>query len=194
MHFTTNCSKRAQRGPKPNQSARINSIDAEEEETAERDESTEHVKFLFDRFTLNSIALNSVEDPQQQLIRNNGTIDKSRITVLFDSGASVNVIRPCLATHVLKEKMTQIELFDGSTTSKKKVRYVQATLTIGPCVFEDLVYLEWDMPRNQDVILGRPWHYKYQPIYDWQTEAITFPEDDLRQLQPTSFVCGVEEG
>ncbi|DAZ98147.1 TPA: hypothetical protein N0F65_003133 [Lagenidium giganteum] len=69
---------------------------------------------------------------------------------------------------VIEERDAQIELFDGSVTKVQKVRRVRATVQLGQCIFTDMEFLEWEMPGRQDVIFGRPWHYKFQPIIDWR--------------------------
>ena len=116
------------------------------------------------------------------LIRKSGLIEDTKVTILFDSGASVNVIRPGLAQRIVSEEPVQIELFDGSRTKTKTTRKVQADVRIGKCQFWDMVFIEWELPSMQDVIFGRPWHYDYRPIYDWQTEQIRFPEYVLSKL------------
>jgi len=75
---------------------------------------------VFDRLTVEAGDFKEVKN--NQLIQLSGEFDTTPVTVLLNSDASSNVIRPELAKNVTAIKTTQVERFDASLTKAKKIK------------------------------------------------------------------------
>lgn len=128
---------------------------------------------LFDRVT--TCVLEKVPEKEDtELIRKQAEINGMDVNVLVDSGSSVNLIRPRIATKVLGTRHVQLETFDGNS-HKEEVQKVQADVLMDGYLFKDQVFTEWkNMGDKHDVILGKPWHYEFEPSVNWRTNEITF--------------------
>ncbi|DBA02131.1 TPA: hypothetical protein N0F65_011198 [Lagenidium giganteum] len=201
-HLAARCPQRASRVAPPRRRPVLNNVGlaasspwegSGNDDADDADDEAEHDddQHRHDRYTLNVVNCNEVtkEDARHDLIRRSGSVEGKTVTVLLNSGAGVNVIRPGIATQVIEERDAQIELFDGSVTKVQKVRRVRATVHLGQYIFTDKEFLEWEMPGRQDVIFGRPMHYKFQPIIDWRSERVHFPVAAQRLIRISKRVA-----
>ncbi|KAF0714273.1 hypothetical protein AaE_011620 [Aphanomyces astaci] len=74
---------------------------------------------------------------------------------------------------VIRSKEVQAEGFDGHCSGIKRVKEVSGTLCFGQWTFPDLILTEWDLGKKEfDVILGKPWFFRCNPVIDWRTHQI----------------------
>ncbi|KAE9021831.1 hypothetical protein PR003_g15391 [Phytophthora rubi] len=88
--------------------------------------------------------------------------------------------------------ISQVTLFDGSTTTKRAVHKGKVTIEMDSYRFRDLEVLEWSMSPEHDVILGKPWFTKYQPIIDWRTHHLQFKPQGMKPVLRKEEVSGAE--
>ncbi|RLO12844.1 hypothetical protein DYB28_014390, partial [Aphanomyces astaci] len=110
---------------------------------------------------------------ENKLMIVHGALDSASVRILIDSGASNLLCRPGLAKTVIRSKEVQAEGFDGHCSGIKKVKEVSGTLCFGQWTFPDLILTEWDLGKKDfDVILGKPWFFRYNPAIGWCTHQI----------------------
>ncbi|GMF51180.1 unnamed protein product [Phytophthora fragariaefolia] len=139
---------------------------------------------LFEQLTINTAGLgNQTEevgaDRFHQLLIKTGTVNGKSVKVLLDSGADHNVIRKGLATQVLRRKKAVVERIDGPVTSPQWINEVKADMTLEGFVLNDMLFWEWDLPATHDIILGKPWFSRFNPLIDWRTHEVTLDFDLL---------------
>jgi len=39
-------------------------------------------------------------------------------------------------------------------------------------------FTKWMLPSSHDIIFGKPWFAKYQPVINWRTNEVRIPQDD----------------
>lgn len=113
--------------------------------------------------------------PANELVRINGNCDHKPVVIMLDSGATCNVVRPGLTDKVTKTGMTQVTRFDGSSTQTKEVKKGDVDIEFAGFLFKKVPVMEWTMSSAHDVILGKPWFSKYQPMINWRTHEVSFP-------------------
>ncbi|KAF0749073.1 hypothetical protein AaE_007148, partial [Aphanomyces astaci] len=123
--------------------------------------------------------INTVQQASQVPTRENklmivhGALNSASVRILIDSGASNLLCRPGLAKTVIHSKEVQAEGFDGHCSGIKKVKEVSGTLCFGQWTFPDLILPEWDLGKKDfDVILGKPWFFRCNPVIDRRTHQI----------------------
>ncbi|RHY99228.1 hypothetical protein DYB35_013618, partial [Aphanomyces astaci] len=118
-------------------------------------------------------AQQAVPAQENKLMIVHGALDSTSVRILIDSGASNLLCRPGLAKTVIRSKEVQAEGFDGHCSGIKKVKEVSGTLCFGQWTFPDLILTEWDLGKKDfDVILGKPWFFRCNPVIDWRTHQI----------------------
>ncbi|GMF41074.1 unnamed protein product [Phytophthora fragariaefolia] len=142
---------------------------------ADKPESVEVVEIN----DLNAATIQSLPAPNE-LIRKSGLCEGKRVTIMLDTGATCNVIRPGLGDTIPDTLISQVTLIDGSTTKKRTVHKGKVTVEMDGYRFRDLEVLVWFMSPEHDVILGKPWFTKYQPIIDWRTHHLQFKPQGLK--------------
>lgn len=93
----------------------------------------------------------------------------------FDSGSTVNVVRPELSDRVTQAQLSQVTRFDGSKTEPLESKRGQMTLSIEGHTFPDVDAMEWQINKAHDVILEKPWFARFQPTINWRTHQTSFP-------------------
>ena len=78
---------------------------------------------MFDQFAVNISQVNEI-NYNPHLLRKTKSIDGILVRILLECGASANVIRPGLATTVLRLQRGQLKRFDGSLTSPAELETV----------------------------------------------------------------------
>ena len=163
-------------------------INSFEQDEVERQSEEEDSTIVFDRLTMNVGEFKESGCRSNELIRLDGKFESQDVRILLDSGANHNVVRPGLATDVIAEGQTQVERFDGSLTSVKKMKKCRGTVVAKGMEFRDLVFTEWELPQSHDVIFGKPWFTKYQPEINWRTHEVSIPtRDDVMIVSTTQF-------
>jgi len=117
----------------------------------------------------------TMNDKANELIRKVGKIGDKTITMLIDSGADHNIVRPGLGTCIFQKKGTRALRFDGSYTSTKMTSIYREDLEMEGLVYNDVILTEWELPQHQDIILGKPWLVQFNPRIDWRTHSIEIP-------------------
>ncbi|ETV73096.1 hypothetical protein H257_11920 [Aphanomyces astaci] len=118
-------------------------------------------------------AQQAVPAQENKLMIVHGALDSTSVRILIDSGASNLLCRPGLVKTVIRSKEVQAEGFDGHCSGIKKVKEVSGTLCFGQWTFPDLILTEWDLGKKDfDVILGKPWFFRCNPVIDWRTHQI----------------------
>ncbi|TMW66815.1 hypothetical protein Poli38472_014127 [Pythium oligandrum] len=176
-HSWRQCGSSKRSEPRRNQRRPVNNV--------EEDAVSEDEVILFDRVT----TCNVQEKEETELIRKPAVIEGKPVTVLLDGGSNVNLIRPGLAKKVLGTRHVQLEAFDGSLQSQE-VKKVQADVSMEGHVFKDQNFTEWNkMSEKHDVILGKPWHYEFQPNVNWRTNEVSFPiNTEMAEATATNVV------
>lgn len=138
---------------------------------------------------LNTATIQTLPAPNE-LIRKPGLCEGKRATIMLDTGATCNVIRPGLVDSIHETLVSQVALFDGSTTDKRAVHKGKVTIEMDR--FKDVDVLEWTMSPENDVILGKPWSTKYQPIIDWRTHELQFKPEGIGRVSHKMKVSAAE--
>ncbi|KAI9919641.1 hypothetical protein PsorP6_017722 [Peronosclerospora sorghi] len=111
----------------------------------------------------------TAEEKYNELIRKKRSLGDARVKILIDSGANHNIIRPILGTYMFQKKKIQAVRFDGLTTTKKITNVFKKDIMMEGQVFKDITLTEWELPHQQDIILGKPWLVQYNHKIDWRT-------------------------
>ncbi|KAI9907607.1 hypothetical protein PsorP6_004648 [Peronosclerospora sorghi] len=119
------------------------------------------------------------------LIIKHDNCDNEAAKILFDSGATCNVVKPGYLKRPTSSKTLQVNRFDGSNTVRKNVREGYADIVFEGHVFKDLPVIVWQM-EHHDVILGKPWFSEYQPVVNWRTNEVRF---DRQAALSNSTIC-----
>ncbi|KAF0747206.1 hypothetical protein AaE_007818 [Aphanomyces astaci] len=95
---------------------------------------------------------------ENKLMIVHGALDSASVRILIDSGASNLLCRPGLAKTVIRSKEVQAEGFDVLWHQESE---------------GNLILTEWDLGKKDfDVILGKPWFFRYNPAIGWCTHQI----------------------
>ncbi|DAZ95950.1 TPA: hypothetical protein N0F65_009112 [Lagenidium giganteum] len=137
-------------------SVKINTFETDDSESSS-DEA-----IVFDKFTMNASEdqVHMVVN-ERELVRKAGTVDDKHVTIMLDSGATSNMIRPGLAERVTAVRQTQIQRFDGTWTQPAPMKKVEAQVTMDGHDFGNMEFTE--LSDNHDVIFGNPWFTQHQP-------------------------------
>ena len=100
---------------------------------------------------------------------------------MLDCGATCNVVKPGLLQRVTSEVAIQVTRFDGTNTTKRKVKKGVANIFFDGNQFSDIPVIEWPMSNSQDVILGKPWFTAHEPIINWRTHQVSFKGGNIPQ-------------
>ena len=101
--------------------------------------------------------------PVNDLIHKQGTCDGTHVTIMFDSGATCNVVRPGLVKKLTQSSVSQVTRFDGTSTSARSIKKGAATIVFDRYRFHNLQVMEWPLGSVHDVIFGKPWFTRFQP-------------------------------
>ncbi|GMF19990.1 unnamed protein product [Phytophthora fragariaefolia] len=104
---------------------------------AEKPESVEVVEIN----DLNPATIQSLSPPNE-LIRKPGLCEGKRVTIMLDTRATCNVIRPGLVDTIPDTLISQVTLFDGSTTKKRTVHKGKVTIEMDGYRFRDLEVMD----------------------------------------------------
>ncbi|OWZ04564.1 Retroelement pol Polyprotein [Phytophthora megakarya] len=130
---------------------------------------------------------------ENELIRKQGTCEGQPVVIMFDSGATCNVVRPGLVDNMSASGVSQVTRFDGTSTRARSVKKGIANIGFGRYRFHKLQVMEWPLGSAHDVILGKPWFTKFQPIIDWRSHDISFPSiQSQSSMQPVVTQEAVE--
>ena len=149
--------------------ARVSMIEDVQDTAESSDEA-----IVFDQFTVNTLQNNGV-NYRPHLLRKTGSIDGVPVLILLDCGASTNVIRPGLATKVLRSQRGQLKRFDGSLTPPADLATVEATVRTNEGEFSNMIFTETHLDAEQDVIFGLPWFQEYAPQINWTSGQLLLP-------------------
>src|SRR3954471_21745542 len=135
------------------------------------------------------LIISSLEDlPTAKLLIVKGTLNHAPIKILIDSGATGNFISQQAVDH-----------FSFSIDSVPSISIVFANGAKGVCNkaataaylcfqdHEERINLRVVSLPKHDVILGKTWLEKWNPIINWRTHQITFPGSDNSTL-PTNRI------
>ncbi|KAF0715000.1 hypothetical protein As57867_003600, partial [Aphanomyces stellatus] len=98
--------------------------------------------------------------PENKLMIVQGAIDGKSVRIWIDCGVSNLLCRPGLAKKVIRSKEIQAEGFDGHCSGIKK------------WTFSDLFFTEWDLGKDFDIILGKPWFFRFNHIINWHQNRV----------------------
>jgi transposase InsO family protein len=128
-----------------------------------------------------SLEISSLEElPTTKPLIIKGTLNHAPISILIDSGATGNFISQQAVDH-----------FSFSIDSVPSISIVFANGAKGVCnkaataaylrfqEHEERINLRVVSLPKHDIILGKPWLEKWNPIINWRTHEITFPEKKL---------------
>ena len=118
---------------------------------------------------------------EKNLIVKKGHLDDRTVNIMLDSGATCNVVKPGLLQRVTSEVAIQVTRFDGTNTTKRKVKKGVANICFDGNQFSDIPVIEWPMSNSQDVILGKPWFTAHEPIINWRTHQVSFKGGNIPQ-------------
>ncbi|KAE9271682.1 hypothetical protein PF001_g28270 [Phytophthora fragariae] len=144
-----------------------------DDDDAYADNRDDHVEVI-DSLQLN-MSLDAKLSPNRELLRFKGAMIGQAVRVLIDSGAERNIVRPGLAQHYVEATKVTAERFDGTTTPARTAQQWLETVCFDGRAFNDVSLIEWEVSSNQDVILGLPWLVQFNPIINWQTGVMRFP-------------------
>ena len=107
-----------------------------------------------------------------------GRVNKKKIKVLIDSGATGNFISDKVVTTlrlkiVPESEFEQLTLADGSVI--KVVGYVQLCLLCGD--YQRIIMARVFPNLHKEIILGMPWLLQENPTIDWTSGIVTIQED-----------------
>ncbi|KAI9915515.1 hypothetical protein PsorP6_007283 [Peronosclerospora sorghi] len=126
-------------------------------------------------YTMNMVRL----EPQAPMEQDNRLILKKVFVngrerfELIDCGANHNLIRPGVVDDAGIEHVASVERFDGHIWRKMRLRAVHAIVEIDGMKFDSIALTEYRLPVTHDLILGKPWLTRFNPITDWQIDPIT---------------------
>ncbi|ETK86733.1 hypothetical protein L915_08691 [Phytophthora nicotianae] len=129
---------------------------------------------------------------ENEIIRKQGTCDGKPVVIMFDSGATGNVVRPGLVANTTASGVSQLTRLDGTSTKRRSVKKGQATIEFGRYRFRKLQVMEWTLGSAHDVILGKPWFTKFQRCIDLRSHEITFPSVSRAPPSPIATEAAVE--
>ncbi|GMF29442.1 unnamed protein product [Phytophthora fragariaefolia] len=147
---------------------------SDDDDDAYADKRDDHVEVI-DSLQLNMVSLDAKLSPNRELLRFEGAMNGQAVRVLIDSGAERNIVRPGLAQHYVEATKVTTERFDGTTTPARTAQQCLETVCFDGRAFNDVSLIEWEVSSNQDVILGHPWLVQFNPITNWQTGVMHFP-------------------
>ncbi|KAG7392856.1 hypothetical protein PHYPSEUDO_014343 [Phytophthora pseudosyringae] len=150
-------------------------------------------ELLFDLLTVNAASVHITTGSRRSLVRKEGTVSMfgTPVTILMDSGADHNVIRPGLSEVVVRRKLVFIERFDGQTT-EDVMNEVEADICMGQYGFHRLLFTEYTLPCSHDVIRV-PWFARYNTDIDWVTHEVNVAEPDADYDELDAFIDEVTE-
>ncbi|DBA01024.1 TPA: hypothetical protein N0F65_002634 [Lagenidium giganteum] len=106
----------------------------------------------FDEFTIATV--NEMPPKASNLLIKTGTIDGTEVKIMFDTGATTNLLRPGIAKKVVAIKDTSARRFDGTETPKFQTNIVEATVEVEGSNWGAVDFVEWDLSRDFDAIVG----------------------------------------
>jgi hypothetical protein len=107
------------------------------------------------------------------LIRKQVKVNGQTLTALIDCGANHNMIRPGIATWLEGVHLSSVEGFDGRVQRDLELKEVRAEIGMDGILYTNVLFTEYDLPSSHDVILGKPWLTKFNPMIDWRTHKIS---------------------
>ncbi|KAI9910020.1 hypothetical protein PsorP6_010909 [Peronosclerospora sorghi] len=111
----------------------------------------------------------NLSDTSSELIRKDATIGGNQVNVLIGSDADHNIIRPKLGKKILQRRKVRATQFDGIVSIKKNTNVYKVDILVECETYKNVVLTEWELPEQQDVVLGKPWLVQFNPSIDWRT-------------------------
>ncbi|KAI9905805.1 hypothetical protein PsorP6_013897 [Peronosclerospora sorghi] len=92
---------------------------------------------------------------------------------LIDCGANDNLIHPGIVDDPGIGRVASVEIFDGHIRRNILLRAGHATVEMDVMKFDSIYLTEYHLPVTHDLILGKPWLTRFNPVIDWQNHTIT---------------------
>jgi hypothetical protein len=123
---------------------------------------------------LNTSLSSAFETPHLGLLVAKGFVNSAPCKILFDNGAEISYLSNRLAKHLQAEtkEENQHATFANGTTTPLHQTVVPVNLRIEG--YTESIYLAVCPLSSYDVILGKQWLSKYDPIISHKTNEITF--------------------
>jgi hypothetical protein len=123
---------------------------------------------------LNATLSSAFETPHPGLLVAKGFVNSAPCKILFDNGAEISYLSNRLAKHLQVEtkEATQHATFADGTSTPLHQTVVPVNLRIEG--YTESIYLAVCPLSSYDVILGKQWLSKYDPIISHKTNEITF--------------------
>ncbi|KAF1327942.1 Membrane protein, partial [Globisporangium splendens] len=117
------------------------------------------------------------EHGENELVRMPAKCNGKDIVVMFDSGATDNIIMSGTINTLTEEMRIKVKRFDGTSTATQTTRKEEVVEICGRKF--KIPVVEWKMGDAQDLILGKPFYHWYDPQIDYRTHEVFFkPEED----------------
>ncbi|KAF1314711.1 Retroelement pol polyprotein, partial [Globisporangium splendens] len=118
------------------------------------------------------------EHGENELVRMPAKRNGKDIVVMFDSGATDNIIKPGTINTLTEEMRIKVNRFDGTSTTTQTTRKGEVVVEICGRKFK-IPVMEWKMGDAQDLTLGKPFYHWYDPQINYRTHEVFFkPEED----------------
>lgn len=128
---------------------------------------------------VNNTTHNHVDHGEHELVRVPAKCNGNDVVVMFDSGATDNIVKPGTLDHLSTLTSVKVKRFDGTTTAKQETKRGEVALEIGGRSFTVNV-IEWTMSEAQDMILGKPFYHRFNPQINYRTHQISFDGDNAK--------------
>ncbi|KAF1313207.1 Retroelement pol polyprotein, partial [Globisporangium splendens] len=154
-----------------------------EDMPAEEEDEEEEISMMRHEIVTNLDQLQLDNYSDRDLVVKQGTCEGDNATIMLDSGATCNVVKPDFLKQVTNKATIQVTRFDGTNTVKKKVNKGFVNVAFGERTFRNVPVIEWPMNNTHDVILGKPWFTKYQPLINWRTHDVEIPDTERKLME-----------
>ncbi|KAF1321051.1 Retroelement pol polyprotein, partial [Globisporangium splendens] len=154
-----------------------------EDMPAEEEDEEEEISMMRHEIVTNLDQLQLDNYSGRDLVVKQGTCEGENANIMLDSGATCNVVKPGFLKQVTNKATIQVTRFDGTNTVKKKVNKGFVNVAFGERTFRNVPVIEWPMNNTHDVILGKPWFTKYQPLINWRTHDVEIPDTERKLME-----------
>ncbi|KAF1316449.1 Retroelement pol polyprotein, partial [Globisporangium splendens] len=154
-----------------------------EDMPAEEEDEDEEISMMRHEIVTNLDQLQLDNYSGRDLVVKQGTCEGDNANIMLDSGATCNVVKPGFLKQITNKATIQVTRFDGTNTVKKKVNKGFVNVAFGERTFCNVPVIEWPMNNTHDVILGKPWFTKYQPLINWRTHDVEIPDTERKLME-----------